>query len=462
MSKFGNIIFSLITTSILARLLRPEDYGLVGISAAVNGIAGIFFNFGLSSAIIQSDNLNKQTLSTVFYFNQIIAVSLWLVILFTSGLIENFYSIANLSEVLVFTSLSFIINGASMVPNALLVKAMKFKNVTIISLCSNFMSGILGITLALNNYGVWSLVFQQLFNSLLILLGSYIVTKWYPIFYFKIKSIQSMLRFGVYMFLSGFLDGIFTRIDIFLIGKVFSPSTLGLYTRAQGLDAQVRILSANSLMGVLFPAFIKIKNNLEELKQLYYRFFELVSFSFCLLGGVFYIGAHQIFFLLFGPQWGVSADYFQILILAGFAYPLSSLSLSIIEARGNSKNFFKLEVIKKILVLPTYFIAYQYGIKAYLVSYLAFCIIGTFMNVLFLTFEIPITVLETIKQLGRYFFSSILIVLVLNIFKDNFRDNLLNTFFITITFTLIYFITHHLFKSKGLIYAFELVKHKKI
>lgn len=462
LSKFGNTFFSLVTTSILARLLTPADYGLVGISAAVNGIAGIFFNFGLASAIIQADKLDKKILSTVFYFNQMIAVSLWLLIFVSADSIEHFYKIDQLSNVLFFTSLVFLINGALMVPNALLSKEMKFKTISLISLASNFLSGTIGIVLALNNFGVWSLVVQQLCNSFFILTGSYFVTRWYPIIFFNIKSIYPMLKFGVFMFLSGFLDSIFSRIDIFLIGKVFSPATLGLYTRAQGLEAQVRILSANSLIGVLFPAFTKIKHNTEELKKLYYRFFELVSFSFCLLGGIFFIGATQLFFLLFGPQWNISAHYFQLLIIVGFAYPLSSLTLSIIEARGNSKSFFRVEIIKKILFTPTYFVAYYYGIEAYLISYIIFCIIGTFVNVLFLTYEIPIKVFDTILQLGRYFISAVSIIVLIYFIQNQMKyvDSLYVVGIEIFVFIATYFVIHQSVKSKGLIYSIELIRNK--
>lgn len=461
-NKIGNTFFSLVTTAILARLLTPADYGLVGISAAVNGIAGIFFNFGLASAIIQAEKLDKKTLSTVFYFNQLIAISLWLLIFISADYIEGFYKIPKLSKVLFYTSLVFLINGALMVPNALLTKKMKFKNISIIGLLSNFLSGGIGVIMALNQFGVWSLVAQQLLNSVFILIGSYISAKWFPIMYFNIKTILPMLRFGIFMFLAGLLDSIFSRIDVFLIGKLFSARTLGLYTRAQGLEAQVRMLSANSLMGVLFPAFTRIKNDKEELKQTYLKFFELVSFSFCLIGGIFFIGAHQIFSLLFGNQWIESAHYFQLLIIVGFAYPLSSLSLSIIEARGNSKSFFVLEIIKKVLFLPTYFIAYQYGIEAYLYSYIICCIIGTFINIYFLTFEIPIKLYSTVVYLGKYFLSVLGIIALLNIFEKYFEytESLLNVSLNVLAFFLIYISFHHLVKSSGMRYSLDLILKK--
>jgi teichuronic acid exporter len=460
LSKFGNTVFSLITTSILARLLSPADYGLVGISAAVNGIAGIFFNFGLSSAIIQADELDNKQLSTVFYFNQIIAGLLWLILFLGSSAIGNFYKIEQIANILIITSLAFVINGAAMVPNALLAKAMRFKELSIISLISNLMSGIIGVIFALKDFGVWSLVIQQLSNSCFSMIGFYIKAKWFPILYFKLNSIRSMLRFGFYMFLSGFLDGIFSRIDIFLIGKVFSPATLGMYTRAQGLDSQIRILSASSLTGVLFPMFTKMKHDKEELKKLYYKFFELVSFSFCFFGGFFFLNADFMFKVLFGPQWSEAVVYFQYLILAGFAYPLSSLTLSLIESQGNSKNFFRVEIIKKVLLTPTYFIAFYYGIKMYLLSYLIFCIIATFINVYYVTFEIQVKVKNTIIILSKYFLTCIIMALVIIKLMEllEIRNLLMAAIIKSLIFILSYIALHHLMKNKGLVYILELIK----
>ena len=467
LNKFGNTVFSLITTSILAHFLSPKDYGLVGISAAVNGIAGVFFNFGLSSAIIQAEKniLDNKSLSTIFFFNQSIAFTLWFSIALCSGWIGRFYNMPELSNILIITSLVFIINGASMVPSALLQKELQFKKLSLISLASNCLSGFVGIYLALTNHGVWSLVFQQLCNGVFLLIGYFLTTKWLPQLFFKIKTIYPMLKFGIFMFLSGMIDSIFSRLDVFIIGKVFTPEILGQYTRAQGLDVQVRVLSANSLMGVLFPSFVKMKHDVYALKDLYTRFFELVSFSFCFIGGIFYLAAYPLFRVMFGSQWNLSAGYFQILIMAGFAYPLSSLSLSLIEARGNSKSFFKAEVLKKILFLPTYYIAFKYGIEAYLFSYFVCCAIGTFINVFYLTKEIPVKLISTIQVLSKYFLSSVIFIVgcvLLQKTSTQFPENNIWVCTLQVALFVVAYLTFHILgKSKGPKYVLELLKRNK-
>jgi len=460
LNKFGVTIFGLITTTILARILTPQDYGVVGIAMAVTGIAGIFMNLGFVSAIIQAKELDNKSLSTVFFLNLGIASLIYVIIFFSSVWVSVFYKIPELKFILRVTSLSFIINAIGIVPSALLTREMNFRKIALISLVASISGGLIGIAMAINHMGVWSIVAQQLLGTTISLIGLFIATKWLPIIYFRLKSIHHMLKFGIYMFFSGFLDGIYTRIDIFLIAKVFSPASLGLYTRAQGLDSTIRGLSSGSLLNVLFPTFAKIREDKEQLKIMYYQYFELISFLFCLLAGIFYLSATDLFYILFGPQWNISAEYFKILVLAGFAYPLSSLSLSIIEARGNSRNFFLVEVVKKALFLPTYFIAYYYGITIFLMSFVVACFIGTFINVRFLKFELSISVRQTIKFLSKYFFSAIFFVLVfewlISIF--NIPQSIFLHLLLVLMFIVFYLLLHIIFKSKGPTYLMMLIK----
>lgn len=461
-NRFGTTVVSLITSIILARLLSPADYGLVGIAMAVNGLAGMFLNLGFISAIIQAKELDNKSLSTAFFLNIGISVVLYFSIFFSAEAISHYYNLAELNLILKITAISFMVNALNIIPSALMTREMKFKQMAIISLISSLVVGSIGVTLAINQYGVWSIIIQQLLSGIIILFGFCISTKWFPILYFKLKSIKHMLQFGMYMFFSGLLESIYSRIDIFLIAKVFSPTSLGLYTRAQGLDGTIRTLSSGSLLNVLFPTFAKIRDDKEQLKTMYYQYFQLISFLFCLLAGIFFIGAEQLFLILFGAQWHVSAVYFKILVLAGFAYPLSSLSLSIIEARGNSKSFFVVEIIKKLLFLPTYFIAYFYGITPFLISFVIACFIGTFINVRFLKFELDISVWQTIKFLCTYLCASFGIVALITAiqYQFNYPNSMGMVIIEIIVFISAYLLLNFFTKSKGIQYSFELINKK--
>jgi len=186
----------------------------------------------------------------------------------------------------------------------------------------------------------------------------------------------------------------------------------------------------------------------------------LVIFSFCFFGGFFFLNSNIFFRLLFGPQWSESAVYFQYFILVGFAYPLSSMTLSLIEAQGDSKSFFRVEIIKKILVTPTYFIAFYFGIKMYLLSYIVFCIVGTFLNVYFATFHIDIRVVDSLMILLRYFLPCIIMVLVILGLSELYTgiDIYVKAGIKAILFMACYFMYNRILQNRGLKYTIELFR----
>ena len=174
----------------------------------------------------------------------------------------------------------------SLISYAQLNREMKFKLIAFVDLISALISGIIGIYLALHNYGVWSIVIQQLVNSIILFFSFFFIKKWIPTLYFKFSSISSLFKFGKFIFLSNLLETVYSRFDILIIAKIFNVNTLGLYTRAQGLELTIRNLSSSSLLNVLFPAFSKIKENLVLLRESYYKYFEIICLLFFFIAGI--------------------------------------------------------------------------------------------------------------------------------------------------------------------------------
>jgi O-antigen/teichoic acid export membrane protein len=250
------------------------------------------------------------------------------------------------------------------------------------------------------------------------------------------------------------LEGIYSRIDIFLIAKLFNVTTLGYYSRAQGFDTQIRNLTSGSLLHVLFPTFSKINQDKIQTKAIFLKYFDLISFIFSLVGGVFFLLALPIFHLVFGGKWDEAIPYFKILSLCGFAYPLSSLTLSVIEANGNSKSFFKVELIKKILALPTFYVAYKYGIIYYLISYVIFAFIATFINTFFVKYEISFSMKDVLRSLLQYYIPSILFVSLIEIFqKFFFIESYLISLVKTLCFVSLFLIYNHICKTKSYLFC---------
>jgi O-antigen/teichoic acid export membrane protein len=347
--------------------------------------------------------------------------------------------------VIIVSSISFIFYAASIVPTGLLTKQMRYKTIAIRSIVSAFLSGGTGVWMAYNGYGVWSIVIQQLLYVVFNTIGSYLAVNWFPEFFYRFETIRKMFRFGIFMFLSGVLDSVYTRLDVFIIGKVFPLKTLGQYSRAQTFDTQLRDLTSSSIIGVLFPVFALKRDKVEELRETYINYFEMVTLIFCLFSGALFLSADFVIRFLFGSQWTESIGYFKLLVIAGFAYPISSLSLSIIEARGNSKSFFRVEIIKKILFLPTYYIAFRFGITYFLVSYIIACFIGTFINVLFAQFEIEFDFWKIVIAFFKYYLPAAAIVFALYYLKQQVNlisdtiDGLLAAIVFVVSFSAIQF-----------------------
>ena len=462
-NRFGTTIIGLITSVILARILNPSEFGIVGIAMAVNAIGSIFLNLGFVNGIIQSKSINNKMLSTAFYINLLMALLIYIVIFISSKWVSDYYGLIDLDKILKISSIAFLFNAMSLISYAQLNREMKFKLIAIVDLTSAFISGFIGIYLALHNCGVWSIVIQQLINSIIMFFCFFFVKKWIPIFYFKFSSINSLFKFGKYLFLSNLIETIYSRFDILVIAKLFNVGTLGLYTRAQGLEITIRNLSSSSLLNVLFPAFSLLKDNLILLRESYYKYFGLISFIFFLFAGIFFIISQQLFLILFGANWSQSSVYFKLMILAGFSYPLCNLGVSIIQSRGNSKSVFLYEVFKRIIQIPSYFIAFFYGIQAFLVSFIFLGIINTLLNIALVKKEIGISLFKTFKILLIYLLPSIIMTLLIfqsKIVLFQFTTPIIKVILEVLLYSIFYLSFHFFTKSNSMLIIFNHIRNK--
>lgn len=462
-NRFGTTLIGLLTSIILSRILNPSEFGIVGIAMAVNAIGGIFLNLGFVNGIIQSKNINDKMLSTAFYINLFMAFFIYFGIFISSKWISEYFGLSELDKILKISAIAFLFNAMSLISYAQLNREMKFKLIAIVDLISALISGIVGVYLALNNYGVWSIVIQQLLNSILLFFCFVIIKKWIPILYFKFSSISSLYNFGKFLFLSNLIETIYSRFDILVIAKIFNVNTLGLYTRAQGLESTIRNLSSSSLLNVLFPAFSLIKENLNLLRQSYYKYFELICFLFYLFAGIFFIFSDQLFLILFGTKWSLSSDYFKLMILAGFSFPLCNLGVSIIQSRGNSKSVLSYEILKRIIQIPSYLIAFFYGLKAFLICFIFLGFVNTILNIILVNKEIEISLIKTSKILLNYLIPSILIVFVIQYSQLNFFQSSIIFFKViyeVIIYIFFYLTFHFITKSESLFMIINYFKNK--
>ena len=329
-------------------MLLPEDYGVIAMLNIFLAVSQTFIDSGFGSALIRKIDRTETDFSTVFYFNIAVASVFYIILFCSAPAIANFYEIPLLESVTKVVALNLIINSLSGIHNAKLSIAIDFKSRATISIITALLTGAVGLWMAYAGYGVWALVFQTLFSSLIRTLMLWIIVKWHPQLIFSWKSFKELFSFGSKLLASGLLDTLYNNIYTLVIGKFFSPSTLGVYSKANSL-AQFPSSNITSVLQVVtFPVLSTIQNEEERLSGAYKRFLKLSAFVvFPLMVGLSAV-ADPFIRLVLTDKWEGAIILLQIICFALMWYPIHAINLNILQVKGRSDYFLKLEVIKKV------------------------------------------------------------------------------------------------------------------
>ena len=356
---------SLFISILLARLLGPEEFGLIAMALVVINISSVLTDVGFSNALIQQKETKDITFSSVFYVNLGISLLLSLIIIGIAPFLAFFFEEPKLQNIIYYIAVIPPISAAGTVQAAILTKKIDFKRLTIRDIIATVVGGVLGVIAALSDMGVYSLVIQQL---AMVILGTALLwyaTKWKPKWEFSRVEIKKLFHFSSYVFLDNLIRRIFLNIDTIFIGKVFSPFILGIYHRAQSLKSQIESYSTKSLSKIIFPVLSQIQDNEINFKSTYHRAFNTLSGIMVLLIAPMYFLADIIIINLLGEQWQRSILLFKILVLATIVSPHVSIMASAILAKGYSKFKFKIGLIQRVLMLVPICIGYFYGISEF-------------------------------------------------------------------------------------------------
>ena len=397
-----NYLITFAVSVVLTRLLMPEEFGAFGIIIAITVFAWVVLDFGFRSAVVQTETVTQTQLSTVFFANLAIGVVLMVILIIAGPVVESFYRIPNLALYFIGISPVFLMNGLLVVPSALVQRDLKLKQMSVFTVVGSVISGAISVALAFRGFGVWSLIVSNLSSTLTTLVACYAISRWRPTHEFDLSSIKSLFGFGWRIFLSSLLDVTFSRADVFVIGKLFDVTSLGFYTRALSLDQQVRMFSVSTIVTVMLPMFSRHQNDLARLKHIYYRALNFVSFAAFAASGLLVVTATDLFLVLFTEKWIASAGYFQIMSISSAAYPLSYVMLNLISGRGNSKALLRLEIFKKVLLIPAYLTFIVGGIYTFLIVIGSVYIVSLFVNMLFVEKEVGEPVRKQLSVILAY------------------------------------------------------------
>lgn len=365
---------------VMARLLTPEDYGLVGMLAIFLAVSQSLIDSGFSQALIRKLNRTETDNSTVFYFNIVVGAVLYLILYLIAPAISRFYETPDLVPVMRVMCLGVMINSLSVVQRALYTVRIDFRTQAKASMSAAIVSGIVGITMAYKGFGVWSLVAQQLVNLSVNTVLLWIFSRWYPKLTYSWGSFRELFSFGSKLMVSGLIDTLYKNIYTLVIGKVYNAYSLGYYTRASQFSEFPSSNVTGILQRVTYPIMCEIQDDDTRLGSVYRRFLRISAYMvFPLMLGLAAV-AHPFVEIFIGSQWNYCADLLQILCFSMMWYPIHAINLNLLQVKGRSDLFLKLEIIKKIIGVCVLCVTVPLGLKAMCYGSIASSLIGLVIN----------------------------------------------------------------------------------
>ncbi|MFW6371537.1 MAG: MOP flippase family protein [Bacteroidota bacterium] len=378
--QFANQGITFIFGIILARILTPHEFGLIGMITVFIAVSESFINSGFSSALIRKKDCTDTDFSTVFYFNLAAGVLFFIILFFSSPVIAGFFDEPQLEAIVQVLGIVLIIDSLTLIQRTILTKRIDFKLQARISVIASLGSGIIAITMAFSGFGVWSLVAQRISRQGLNSLFLWLWNRWKPSWVFSMKSFKELFGFGSKLLVSGLIDTLYRNIYYLVIGKFFSAADLGYFTRAQRFkDLPSKNLN-RIISRVSYPVLSSIQDDMQRLKANYQKLIRsTMLITFVLMLGMAAV-AEPMIITLIGEKWRPSIIYLQMLCFVGMMYPLHALNLNMLKVSGRSDLFLKLEIIKKILAVPTIIIGVIWGIKIMIAGMMVNTLFAYYIN----------------------------------------------------------------------------------
>lgn len=352
-----------ILTIVIARLVLPSDYGLIAMLSIFLAIAQVFVDSGFSNALIQKKDRTETDFSTVFYFNILISIIIYILLYISAPYIATFYREPELSPVTRWMGLNIIISGFSIVQRAKLTINVDFKRQAKASLTAVLFSGIIGILLAYRGWGVWALVVQTLSNSLLNTLLLWIFAKWVPRWTFSIKSFSILFSFGSKLLLSGLLHTIYINLYSLVIGRRYSSMDVGFYNRAYQFASFPSINIVAIINRVIFPMQCEMQDDDERLKTSFIKYLRMSCFIIFPLMIIVAVLSKPLILFLLTDKWLPAAELLSILCLAYMWYPVMVINNQILNVKGRSDYFLYAEILKKVIAIAILLITLPFGVR---------------------------------------------------------------------------------------------------
>ena len=369
-----------IVSVILARLLTPNDYGIVGLITVFISIAGVFVSSGFGNSLIQKENVTQLDYSSVFFFNLVMGILLYIILFLVAPIIASFYDEAILVPVIRVLALSLIIAGINGIQQAYVAKTMQFKLFFFSTIIGTIISAIIGIFMAYEGLGVWALILQSLSNQIVDTCILWFTVRWRPTFEFSIKRMKEMFSFGWKLLFSSLIDETYNNLYSLVIGKFYSAKQLGYYNRGRNIPNLVILNINGTIQSVMFPAFSNYQSDKVKLKAMVRR--SIMTSTYIIMPAMMGLAAisKPLVILLLTEKWLPCVPFMQFSCFIFSFWPMHTTNLQAINAVGRSDIFLKLEIIKKVIGLSILVFSIPMGLYAMMIGNCFSAIICSFLN----------------------------------------------------------------------------------
>lgn len=443
---------------ILARLLTPSDYGLTAMIAIFMSMAATFVDSGFKSALVRKTDLTEEDNATAFYFNIVVSLLCYFILYIVSPFIASFYNRPILCPVLRVQSLSVIIDAFTIVQNTRFTRALDFKSQSKVLVLSNILSCIVGVIFAFYGYGVWALVVMNVSYSFLTACLLWYISPWRPKRCFSTESFHYLFGYGSKLLASGLLNEIFGSINPIVIGKLFSASSLGFYTKA---GTMARLPSTNLtyiIQRVTFPVMSKMQNDLERLRTNYRKLIRVSAYVIFPISIGLASVSSPLVTLLYGEKWHPCVPYLQIICFAIMWYPIHALNLNLLQVQGRSDLFLRLEIIKKILTVVVVVCAVPFGVIGICVGSVFSSMIALVINTYYTGKLIDVGYLLQMKDVLVSLINSLIMGAIAYLFTKLSSIHILSVIYGLLAGSVYYFLSSYLLKFEELKYLLEIIK----
>jgi len=401
--RIGSLGIQLVINIIIARVLTPSDYGLIGMLTIFTALGGVILDSGFGQALIRKKNVSQVDYSSVFYLNLALGIIIYVILYFCAPLIASFFKIPELTMISRFVFLIFPINAISLIQNTIINVNVNFKALAKVSIISASISGVFGIILAYNGLGVWSLVYQNLFYVLIRSLLLWVFNSWRPSLTFSITSIKNLIAFSTNLLGTNIIIVLFNNIYTLLIGRYYPVTQVGFYNQAK-LFVDLPSQNLTSIIErVSYPVLSSIQDDDKRLKAGYRKIInQTVFLNFPIMLGLIAVG-HNLFEVLLTEKWLPAVPYFQILCLYGAIFPLHSINVNILKVKGKGNTLFYLEIVRRIIMVIIILLTIRHGIFALLAGHVIASTISILIFMYFCGRLINLNLLEQFRDITPYF-----------------------------------------------------------